>query len=135
MAGSVRTRRADGFLLTELIVSITVVGLIVIGLAVSMQGAAAFNRYQWSRPQCVAAARAQLDCLTATGTFLPEEQMQRLWPKVTVTVARSAGQGQWAGLELVQATATMRVTPHPTEVRLARYVQPAGRTGAEGASL
>jgi type II secretory pathway pseudopilin PulG len=133
--GSIQSRRMGGFLLAELIVSITVVGLIVVGLALSMRGAAGFNRYQWSRQQCIAAAQAQIDSLTATGKPLADDQIQRLWPKVTVVVDRTAGQGQWAGLELLQVTATMQVTPHMAQVRLARYVQPGKRTVAGGPSL
>lgn len=135
MSASVKRRRASGFLLAELIVSITVVGMIVVGLVVTMQVAARSNRYQWSRQQCIAAAQAQIDSLTATGKPLADEQIQRLWPKVTVVVDRSAGQGQWAGLELFQVTATMQATSHPARVRLARYVQPALDTVAGGASL
>jgi type II secretory pathway pseudopilin PulG len=135
MSASVRFRHASGFLLAELIVSITVVGMIVVGLAVSMQGTARFNRYEWSRQQCIAAAQAQIDSLTATGKPLGDEEMQRLWPKVAVVVDRSAGQGQWTGLELLQVTATMQATSHPAQVRLARYVLPAVRTVAGGADL
>jgi type II secretory pathway pseudopilin PulG len=131
----VKRRQADGFLLTELIVSMTLVGLIIVGLTVSMQGAAAFNRYEWSRQQCIAAAQAQIDSLTATGTLLSKDQINRLWPKVTVSVERSAGEGQWARLELLQVTATTKAGPHLAQVRLARYVQPAVRAVAEGPSL
>ncbi len=135
MSAPGKFRHARGFLLAELIVSIAIAGMIVMGLVISMQGAAAFNKYQWSRQQCIAAAQAQIDTLTATGTPLADEEIQRLWPKVTVVVERSAGQGQWAGLELVQVTARMKVTARPAQVRLARYVQPPTRAVAGGASL
>jgi type II secretory pathway pseudopilin PulG len=131
---SVKHKRETGFLLTELIVSITLTGLIVVGLAVSMQGAAGFNRYQWSRQQCIAAAQAEIDSLTATGKLLPDDQIERLWPKVSLVVDRSAGQGQWAGLELVQVTATMKIVSHPTHVRLSRYIRPAAPLAAGGPS-
>jgi type II secretory pathway pseudopilin PulG len=131
----VKSRRAGGFLLTELIVSITLVGLIVVGLTVSMQGAAGFNRYEWSRQQCIAAAQAQIDSLTATGKPLSDDQIERLWPKVAVVVEHSAGQGQWSGLDLLEVTATMKIGPHPTQVRLARYVRPVALAAGGGPSL
>jgi type II secretory pathway pseudopilin PulG len=128
-------RREGGFLLSELIVSISLIGMIVVGLAVTMQGTARLNRFQWARQQCIAAAQAQIDSLTATGKLISDEEMQRLWPKVKIAVDRSAGQGQWAGLELLRITATLKATSHPAEVRLARYVQPAVQSAAGGESL
>ena len=110
--------------------SISVIGLIVVGLVVSMQGTAAFNRYQWSRQQCIAAAQAQIDSLTATGKPLSDDQIERLWPKVAVTIERSAGQGQWAGLELLEVTTAATAGPHRAQARLARYVLPQIRTQA-----
>jgi type II secretory pathway pseudopilin PulG len=135
MVLSSKTRRAGGFLLTELIVSITVVGLILLGLSLSMGGAARFNRYEWSRQQCIAAAQAQIDSLTATGQPLSDEQIERLWPKIAVTVNRCAGEGQWSGLDLLEVTATVKVGSLPAKVRLARYVQSPVRSVAGGASL
>jgi type II secretory pathway pseudopilin PulG len=127
--------RASGFLLAEMIVSMTILGLIVVGLAISMRGAAGFNRYQWSRQQCIAAGQAQLDSLTATGKPLSDEQIHRLWPNVTVAMERWAGQGQWDGLDRVQVTATAKVGAHRTEIRLTRYVRPIGKVVSGGLSL
>ncbi|MBN1359722.1 MAG: type II secretion system protein [Sedimentisphaerales bacterium] len=114
--------RERGFLLAESIVAITLVSLIMAGLGITVIGFARFNRYQWARQQCIAAAQAQLDSLTATDQPFSHEDIQRLWPDVTVKVDRSAGEGQWEGLELLQVQASVDTHPRPTTVRLARYL-------------
>ena len=48
-------------MLTKLIVATAVMGLILTGLALAMNGFAKFNRYQLVRQRCIAAALAQLD--------------------------------------------------------------------------
>lgn len=120
-------RNPGGFLLVELIVAIALLGLILAGLGLTVAGLGRFNRYEWARQQCLAAAQAQLDSLAATGEPLGVEDIERLWPDVTLTTDRLAGEGQWDGLELVQVAATMSTHPRPADVRLARYVRPAGR--------
>lgn len=112
--------RYRGFFMADLLTASMLLGLIITLLAVSTGGFAKFNQYQWGRQRCVAAATAQLDSITATGSLIQEQELQRLWPQVSVTVDRSAADGPWAGLERVQVTAaTMRV-----KVRLTRYVAP-----------
>ncbi len=116
--------KASGFLMTETIVAITLLGLILTGLGVTVAGLARFNRYQWARQQCTAAAQAQLDSLTATGRPLSGQDIAQLWPDVTLTTDRAPGEGQWDGLELLQVTATTDTRPRHAAVRLARYVRP-----------
>lgn len=118
-----RTARGRGFLLAEMIVGISLLGVIIAGLAVSMNGFSMINDYQWGRQRCMAAAEAQLDSLAATGKPIETQEMQRLWPGVTVALERTAGAGAWEGLELVQVTATAQPGPHRIIVRLARYVE------------
>jgi type II secretory pathway pseudopilin PulG len=119
--------------MAELIVAMTLLGLILAGLAVTLIGTARFNRYQWARQQCIAAAQAQLDSLTATGKPLADEDIARLWPDVNVTTDRSPGQQQWQGLELVQISATSGTHPRPAVVHLARYIRlvPESREGGQ----
>lgn len=119
-----RYKRATAFMMTELIVALSLLGLIFAGLALSMHGFGAFNRYQWARQQCVAAAQAQLDSLTARGILIEEQTCERLWPTVVMAVRRTPGAGQWHGLELVQVNATSQAGPRQVRVALARYVQP-----------
>ena len=113
-----------GFLMTDLIVALTLLGLIFAGLAVTMHGFGAFNRYQWARQQCLAAAQAQLDSVVARGTPIDSAQCERLWPGVTTSVQQAPGVGQWEGLQLIEVTATAQAGPRQTTVALARYVPP-----------
>ena len=119
-----RMRRTNAFMMTELIVALSLIGLIFAGLAMSMHGFGAFNRYQWARQQCIAAAQAQLDSLAARGAPIDPQTSQRLWPTVDVTLQRTPGAGQWQGLELCQVDATAQAGPREVRVQLARYLQP-----------
>lgn len=115
-----RNMRYKGLFLADLMVSTVLLGVIITILAASVNGFSKFNEYQWARQRCVAAATAQLDSVTATGSLIEEQELQRLWPYVSVTVDRSAANGPWAGLERVQVTAATR----EVKVRLTRYIQP-----------
>lgn len=114
--------KVQGFVLAELAVSISLLGLILAGLAVSMQGFARLNHYQWTRQRCIAAAEAQLDSLTATGAPIGEAELKRLWPEVEVVTDWEAGTGSWDGLERVRIAATGRTGARNVTVRLERYV-------------
>lgn len=116
-----RTRQR-GFLLTELIVGMILLGMAVMGLTVSLRGYAMINHYQWTRQRCVAAAEAQLDSLAATGKSIDPNEIERLWPKVTVSVARTAGRDVWDGLDLVRVTAVGKAGRHAVSIRLERYL-------------
>lgn len=117
----VRTRQC-GFLTAELIVGTALLGVALAGLAVTMQGFSMFNRYEWTRQRCIAAAEAQLDSLAATGRPIDETQLKQLWPEVDVVIGRTAGQASWDGLELVRVTATGRADARTVTIRLERYV-------------
>lgn len=122
-----RRIRCRGFLFAELIISMALLGLIITGLAVSMNGFSMVNDYQWARQRCTAAAQAQLDSLAATGNPIEPQEVQRLWPGVEVSLERSPGAAPWEGLELVQVTASAQPGPKKVIVHLAGYV---GRTSA-----
>ncbi len=115
-----RNTRYKGIFLADFLTSIVLLGLIIMILATSMSGFSKFNQYQWARQRCIAAATAQIDSITATGSPIEEQELQRLWPYVTVTVDRSRMDGRWDGLELVQVTAAAR----EVKVHLVRYIQP-----------
>ena len=110
--------------MTEMIVSMSVLAMILIGTAASLYSFRQFARCQWVRQQCMAAAQAQLDSLTATQHALPDAELNRLWPRVTLTTQRSDGEGQWQGLQLLEVTAQGRSDRHVVTVRLSRYVSP-----------
>ena len=88
----------------------------------SMFGFAKFNRYQLVRLQCIAAAQAELDSITATGKPIPDEDFKRLWPKLEVNLESSVGANQWQGLSLVEVTTKGMSYNKEVKVKLARYV-------------
>ncbi len=116
--------RCRGFLFAELIVSMSLLGLIIAGLAVSMNGFSMVNDYQWARQRCTAAAQAQLDSLVATGHPIEPQELQRLWAGVDVVTEKAPGGAPWEGLELIQVTATAQPGSRKVTVHLARYVGP-----------
>ena len=130
-----RMRRTNGFLMTELIVALSLLGLIFAGFAVSTHGFGAFNRYQWARQRCVAAAQAQLESLAIHGDPIADRECERLWPGVSLSVRREAGTDQWAGLQWIRVTATAPAGPRSVVVELARYVPLVQQPNEGGAAL
>ncbi len=112
-----------GFLLTELIVALSVLGMLLAGLAMSLHGFAKFNRYQLTRQHCIAAAQAELDSIAATGRPIRDEDFSRLWPRLSVSVKETPGTGQWQGMTLVEVTASAKSYRKDVEIQLARYIQ------------
>lgn len=117
-----RNPRQRGFLLTELIVALSVLGILMTGFALSLHAFAQFNSYQLVRQRCIAAAQAELDSMTATGKPVPGEDFERLWPGLTVSIDESPGVGQWQGMKLVQATTSGKSFRNKVQVRLCRYI-------------
>jgi type II secretory pathway pseudopilin PulG len=120
-----------GFMLTEIMVAATLLGILLVGLALSLHGFAKFNRYQLVRQRCIAAAQAELDSITATGTPIGDEDFKRLWPKLTVSIKSSPGTGQWQGLKLIEVTANGKSFRKEVKVQLSRYVL-GGESFAQG---
>lgn len=119
---SCKNRKYGGFLLTELIVSLIVLSALFVGLALSLHGFTKFNRYQLVRQRCIAAARAELDSITATGKPIPDEHFKQLWPKLSVSIKESAGTGQWQGTKLVEVTTNGISFRNQVKIQLSRYV-------------
>lgn len=117
-----KNKKYGGFLLTEITVALTILGIILVGLALSLHGFAKFNRYQLARQRCIAAAQAELDSITATGKPISEEDFKRLWPNLSVSIKTSAGTGQWQGMKLVEVTANGRSFRKQVKVQLCRYI-------------
>ena len=116
-----KKRRYGGFLLVEMTVGLTVLAVLLAGVAFSMNGMAKFNRYQLVRQQCIAAAQAQLDSLTVTGKPIQDEDFHRIWPQIGVSIEKSAGQGQWQGTQLVKVTTSGRSFRKEVKIQLSRY--------------
>lgn len=117
-----RNPRPSGFLLAELIVSLTVLAILMVGFALSLHAFANFNRYQLVRQRCVAAAQAELDSMSVTGKPIPQEDVMRLWPGLTISIHESAGTGQWQGTRLAKVTAAGMSFRKKVTVSLSRYI-------------
>ena len=119
---SLKKRRYGGFLFAEMTVSLTVIAMLLAGIAFSLNGIAKFNHYQLIRQQCIAAAQAELDSLTATGKPINDEDFSLIWPRLKVSIEKSAGQGQWQGIELVKVTTTGKYLRKQVTIELSRYI-------------
>lgn len=117
-----KCRKYGGFLWTEAAVAIIVMGVILVSFALLLDGFRRFNNYQLVRQRCIAAAGAQLDSITATGKFICDEDIERLWPKLNVSIKKSPGTGQWREMTLVEVTACGRSFSNEVKVRLSRYI-------------
>jgi type II secretory pathway pseudopilin PulG len=124
-------RRYGGFLFVEITVSLTVIAMLLAGVAFSLNGIAKFNHYQLVRQQCIAAAQAELDSLTATGKPIQDEDFSRIWPRLNVSIKKSAGQGQWKGTQLTTVTTSGKYLRKKVTIELSRYIS-RGEPLAEG---
>ncbi len=128
---SITNNKYSGFLLTETIVAMGLLGLLLAGLALSLHGLAKFNRYQLIRQRCIAAAQAQLDSIAATGEPISDDDINRFWPGLSLSVRKSPGIGQWQGLERLEVTASGKSFRKNVTIQLSRYVQ-ANHSTTEG---
>jgi len=116
--------RHNGFLMTELMVALTVLIVILACMALSLRAFSKINNYQLTRQQCISAAQAQLDCIAVTGSPIDNEIIKRLWPKVNIQIEQSDGKYQWEGLKLVKVKATANADRKAVSVELAGYLAP-----------
>lgn len=117
-----KNKRHSGFLLTEMTVSMTLLAMLLAGLALSLHGVAKFNHYQLVRQKCIAAAQAQLESIAATGGLISDENLAGLWSNISVSTDRSPGDGQWSSMELVEVTALGKSFRKEVKIRLSRYL-------------
>lgn len=115
-------KKNDGFLVTEMTVALTVLGILLVGFALALHSFATFNRYQLVRQRCIAASQAELDSIAATGKPVSAEDFEQLWPMLSVSIKKSAGTGQWKGMELVEVTTKGKSFRNEVKVRLSRYI-------------
>ena len=118
---SAKNKRREGLLLTEIVVSMAILGILVAVLALSLHGFAKFNRYQLVRQQCTAAAQAELESMAATGAPVTDEDFDRLWSDLDVSIKKSPGTGQWSAMELVEVTTVGRSFDREVKIQLSRY--------------
>jgi hypothetical protein len=114
--------RHRGLMITELIVSMIILGMIMIAFAISLDGFRRLNHYYFSKQRCVSAAQATLDSISATGTAINDDDLKRLWPGVVIQISKSQGTGQWKGMNLISVTAGTDVRTKKVEVCLSRYI-------------
>jgi len=108
--------------MTELIVSIAVLGMIMIAFAVSLDGFRRLNYYHFTKQRCVSAAQATLDSIAVTGKPIDQADVNRLWPDIFIKIEESDGTGQWKGLKLVTVSAQKVVGDKNVGVHLSRYI-------------
>lgn len=132
-----KNKRYGGFLFAEILTALTVLGILFVGLALSLNGFAKANRRQLVKQRCIAAAQAELDSITVTGKPIPAEDFNRLWPKLDVSIGTSKGIGQWEGMKLVEVTAAGSSFRKQVKVKLSRYIlgAPALHSDAKGDSI
>lgn len=107
--------------MTELIVSLAVLGMIMVAFAISLDGFRRLNHYHFTKQRCVSAAQATLDSIAVTGKAIDEADVNRLWPGVIVKIEESEGTDQWKGLKLISVSAKGTTRNKKVEVRLSRY--------------
>jgi hypothetical protein len=117
-----KKRKSGGFIFAEIAVSLTVIAMLLAGVAFSMNGIAKFNHYQLVRQQCIAAAQAELDSFTATGEPIKDGDFSRIWPQLNVSIEKSAGQGQWRNTQLVKVTTSGKYLRKQVTIELSRYI-------------
>jgi hypothetical protein len=106
-----------------MIVAATTLGLITAVLAFAIYTFSRLNHYHLVTQHCIAAAQAQLDSITATSKPIPDEDFQRLWPEITVSMEKTPGTGQWEGMKLAKVTATGLSYRTRVKIELSRYVR------------
>ncbi len=120
-----------GFIITDVTVTVFVSIMIFSLLMATLRTTGHFNRVQHARYECVLAARAQLDDISAGGDGLDEEETERFWPGVKLETSYERGDGKWSGLTLVTVRAKGGADSlHTTEV-MSRYVKLSNDKGVE----
>jgi type II secretory pathway pseudopilin PulG len=64
--------------MTELMVSLVVLGMLLIAFTISLDGFRRLNHYQLVKQHCISAAQATLDSIAATGAAIDETDLNRL---------------------------------------------------------
>ncbi len=121
-----KSKTTAGWILVEMIVSLTLLGMLVVGMGMASRTSAELNRFLLAQQRCVAAARAQLDSLAVTGDGIEPGRLRQWWPGVAVRTRRAPGRGDWAGMVRLEVTATARVGQRTAKVVLCRYVPARG---------
>ena len=117
-----RMHARRGLLTADILTAIAVLAVIMFVFSTSLNAFSRFNSFQLKRINCIAAAQAQLDSLTATGKTIDANDIKRLWPGIATNVVISDGSGDWQNTKLAKVTA-IHTSPKPVKVVLARYIR------------
>ena len=116
-----RRQRQNGWLTIEVLVTIAVIVVLMGTIAAAVITAGKGNRRLWAKQQAILAAEAQLDCLTAAGAALPQEQFERLWPGFSYEI-RTLNTAAADGLEHVEVVVTESAGARPARAAAARML-------------
>ncbi len=119
-----KRNKYNGFLITEMIVGMSVLVVILGFVALAVSTFRAINTRQLVRQQCISAAQAQLDSIAAVGRPLDDDDLKRLWPKVTLQTEISDGTGTWQGMKLFKVKASAKAGHKDVFVELAEFFAP-----------
>lgn len=116
-------RKNDGWMMTELIVAMTLLGMLLVALASALDDFRRLNHYHLTKQRCASASQATLDSIAASGVLLAEGDLERLWPGMNIAIEQQQGSGQWEEMVLLEVTAGCQSLNKNVEVRLCRYFE------------
>ncbi|MBN2064154.1 MAG: type II secretion system protein [Sedimentisphaerales bacterium] len=100
-------QKKHAFLLAEATVALGILGIMLGVLASLMSGSFRADKHIYALQKCILAALGQLDVIAATGKSLNADQVEQLWPGVTITIDIEPGTGAYAGLSCYKAVASI----------------------------
>ncbi len=100
-----RKQKSLAFLLVEATVALGILAVMLGVFASLMSSGFRANKQVYARQKCILAALAQLDSLSVTGKPLNADQVEQLWPGVTISVSIESGAGTYAGYNCHKAVA------------------------------
>ena len=121
-----RCKRNSGWIMIEIITGLAVLGVIMVCLSLSAWTFRKLNAVQLRKQQCLSAAQAQLDSIAMTGERIGQDDLNRLWNGIEITVEEQEGRNVWEGLRLVKVTAETTAHQRQVKVELRRYIASEG---------
>jgi type II secretory pathway pseudopilin PulG len=118
--------KENGWIMIEIITALGVLVVIMACISLSARTFGKLNAVQLRKQQCLSAAQAQLDSIVMTGERIGQDDLNKLWQGVEISVEAEQGKGQWKGLRLVKVTAKAMAQKRQVKVELSRYLAPEG---------
>ena len=125
------SRNAGAMIMTDIIVTITVLVMLFIGFGYAMSACRAYNRHNMARQRCMSACRAQMDSIAVRGKPIDPDTVKRLWEEIDLEVDTISGRGQWHGLDMIKITASSKVGTKKVTVSIERYMRSVPETAEE----